>query len=110
MTLSLHRAPDTLASVASLAVRPFTVGFAAETHEVEHYARLKLERKHLDMIVANQVGSGLAFDTDDNEVLVLWPGGKQGFPRASKQALADALMALIAAHYSNAAAAAPGVS
>ena len=110
MTLSLHRAPDTLASVASLAVRPFTVGFAAETHEVEHYARLKLERKRLDMIVANQVGSGLAFDTDDNEVLVLWPGGKQGFPRASKHVLADALVALIAAHYSNAAAAARGVS
>lgn len=97
MTLCLQRAPDTLASVAALGQRPFTVGFAAETHEVERYARQKLEKKRLDMIVANRVGEGLAFDTDDNELVVLWPeDGRQVFGRAAKAKLADELIALIA--------------
>lgn len=97
MTLCLQRAPDTLASVSALAQRPFTVGFAAETHDVEQYARQKLEKKRLDMIIANRVGEGLAFDTDDNELVVLWSDdGREVFARAAKAKLADELVALIA--------------
>lgn len=98
MTLALDRAPDVLAGVAALEPRPYTVGFAAETNDVERHARDKLERKQLDMIVANRVGPGRAFDTDDNEVLVLWPdGSQQAFGQTPKPELADALLALVAA-------------
>lgn len=97
LKLALDRAPDVLAGVAALEPRPYTVGFAAETNDVERHAREKLERKQLDMIVANRVGPGCAFDTDDNEVLVLWPdGSQQAFGQAPKRELADALLALIA--------------
>jgi phosphopantothenoylcysteine decarboxylase/phosphopantothenate--cysteine ligase len=56
-TLELMRNPDILAEVAALrSHRPFTVGFAAETHDVLHYAEDKRRRKNLDLIAANQVG------------------------------------------------------
>ncbi len=100
LALALTRAPDTLASVSQLPSPPFLVGFAAETHDVEHYALGKLDRKRLDMIVANRVGEGMAFDTDDNEVVVLWPGGgRRAYARAAKQTLAEDLVALIAERY-----------
>jgi phosphopantothenoylcysteine decarboxylase/phosphopantothenate--cysteine ligase len=99
MSLSLVRSPDTLASVAALDNGPFTVGFAAETGNLERYARAKLEEKQLDMIAANQVGPGLAFDTDDNSLLVLWPGGQTELARAAKPLLARRLIDLIAQHH-----------
>ena len=99
MTLALERNPDILAAVAAREARPFTVGFAAETDDVVAQARDKLERKNLDMIIANEVGERLAFDCDDNAVTVLWPGGEQAFPRQAKTALAAALIALIASRY-----------
>lgn len=58
LELTLIRTPDILRSVAALADRPFVVGFAAETGEVETYARAKLEAKGADMVAANEVGSG----------------------------------------------------
>ena len=74
LQLELVRAPDILESVAAQkGARPFVVGFAAETEDVEENARAKLADKRLDMIAANQVGDGLAFDRDDNSLLVLWP-------------------------------------
>jgi phosphopantothenoylcysteine decarboxylase/phosphopantothenate--cysteine ligase len=96
MALELTRTPDTLARVAARPDRPFTVGFAAETEEVERYAREKLVAKRLDMIAANRVGGGAGFDVDDNELIVLWPGGRRELGRASKAELAEALIALIA--------------
>ena len=75
--LSLQKAPDILASVAALERRPFTIGFAAETTDVEKHARDKLARKHLDLIAANEVGAERAFDREDNALLVLWPGGRR---------------------------------
>lgn len=97
LQLNLVKAPDTLASVAALESRPFCVGFAAETNDVETYARGKLQRKKLDMIIANRVGGGLAFDTDDNEVAAYWADGNQKFERTNKLVLARQLVALIAA-------------
>lgn len=95
MSVSLKRNPDILAEVAALADGPFTVGFAAETENVEQSARAKLEAKRLDMIAANRVGDGIGFDVDDNRLTVLWEGGRRELPRAGKQALADALVTLI---------------
>ena len=79
-----------------MAKRPFVVGFAAETNDVEENARIKLKRKKLDMIAANQVGDGIAFDCEDNALTVLWPGGKIEIARAPKIEVARALIALIA--------------
>ena len=94
--LDLEPAPDIIKSVAEMAKRPFVVGFAAETNDVEENARIKLKRKKLDMIAANQVGEGIAFDCDDNALTVLWPGGKAEVARGIKIDVARALIALIA--------------
>jgi phosphopantothenoylcysteine decarboxylase/phosphopantothenate--cysteine ligase len=94
--LDLEPAPDIVRSVADMAKRPFVVGFAAETNDVEENARSKLKRKKLDMIAANQVGDGMAFDCDDNALTVLWPGGKTEVTRGPKLDVARALVALIA--------------
>ena len=87
---------DILAAVAALPSAPFTVGFAAETTDLEANARAKLEAKKLDLVAANDVGGGAVFDADDNELLVLWRGGERRLARAPKPALARALVALIA--------------
>ncbi len=94
--LDLEPAPDIIKSVADMAKRPFVVGFAAETNDVEDNARSKLKRKKLDMIAANEVGEGIAFDCDDNALTVLWPGGKVEVPRGPKIDVARQLIGLIA--------------
>jgi phosphopantothenoylcysteine decarboxylase/phosphopantothenate--cysteine ligase len=97
MHVELVKAPDILASVAALTSgRPFVVGFAAETENVEENARAKLTRKRVDMIAANRVGDGLAFDCDDNSLLVLWAGGGEEIASCGKPELARRLVALIA--------------
>jgi phosphopantothenoylcysteine decarboxylase/phosphopantothenate--cysteine ligase len=73
------------------------VGFAAETEDLEARARAKLERKHLDLIAANTVGAGEGFDSEDNALLLLWPGGgREVLAQAPKAELAQALVARIA--------------
>ncbi|HSZ08330.1 MAG TPA: bifunctional phosphopantothenoylcysteine decarboxylase/phosphopantothenate--cysteine ligase CoaBC [Steroidobacteraceae bacterium] len=94
--LELEPAPDIIKSVADMAKRPFVVGFAAETNDVEDNARIKLKRKKLDMIAANEVGDGIAFDCEDNALTVIWPGGKMEVPRGPKIEVARALISLIA--------------
>jgi phosphopantothenoylcysteine decarboxylase/phosphopantothenate--cysteine ligase len=94
--LDLEPAPDIVKSVADMTKRPFVVGFAAETNDVEDNARSKLKRKKLDMIAANQVGEGIAFDCDDNALTVIWPGGKVEVARGPKIDVARQLIALIA--------------
>jgi len=96
LELALERTVDVLATVAARPHRPFVVGFAAETERVEYHARLKLDRKRLDLIAANEVGHDKVFDKDDNALLVLWPGGQRELPRGPKLELARALIALIA--------------
>jgi len=95
-SIELVRCPDILASVAALDVAPFTVGFAAETENVEAYARGKLEKKKLDMIIANRVGDDCGFDRDDNEVAVFWRDGERRFPESQKTVLARELVELAA--------------
>ena len=101
MTIDLKKAPDILASVAALDDGPFTVGFAAETNNVREYALAKLEKKNLDMIVANRVGSDCGFDRDENAAEALWDGGRQAFPEAEKTELAAQIMNLVADRYLN---------
>lgn len=99
MSIALVRSADILASVAALEDGPFTVGFAAETNDVEKYARGKLLRKKLDMIVANRVGRDCGFDVDDNTVEVFWDGGEHAFPTAAKTELASQIIELVADRY-----------
>ncbi len=100
LSLSLARSRDILAAVASLPNRPFTVGFAAETDNVEEYARQKLKNKGLDMIAANRVGQSQGgFDSDDNALTVFWPGGEAHLPMASKSRIASRLIELISEQY-----------
>ncbi|MEZ9594172.1 bifunctional phosphopantothenoylcysteine decarboxylase/phosphopantothenate--cysteine ligase CoaBC [Shewanella sp. 10N.261.52.F9] len=97
MQLALVRNPDILASVASHANRPFTVGFAAETNDVEQYARGKLSRKKLDMIAANDVSNtDIGFNSDANALSVFWSDGSQELPAVDKDTLAKQLLTLIA--------------
>jgi phosphopantothenoylcysteine decarboxylase/phosphopantothenate--cysteine ligase len=99
LDIELVRTTDILAEVAAQDVKPFVVGFAAETDHVEQHALEKLERKKLDLIAANEVGHRKAFDCEDNALLVLWPGGRRELPRAPKRELATQLVALIAERY-----------
>ena len=99
MELDMVRAPDVLREVAALADGPFTVGFAAETQDLEAHARDKLERKQLNMIIANLVGENLGFDSDENSALVIWPGDQAALPAMSKTRLAAELVELIAGRY-----------
>jgi phosphopantothenoylcysteine decarboxylase/phosphopantothenate--cysteine ligase len=94
LTLDLTPNPDILAEVASRRTGAFIVGFAAETSDLLAHARAKLETKGIDMLVANDVSrSGIGFDADDNEVLLLdrW-GGQRPLPRMRKSAVADAVL------------------
>ncbi len=98
-SIELVRTTDILASVAELPEAPFTVGFAAETENLREYALKKLHDKRLDMIIANAVGDGLAFDCDDNSVDVYWPDGERAFERQQKSDLAHGLVTTIADRY-----------
>jgi phosphopantothenoylcysteine decarboxylase / phosphopantothenate---cysteine ligase len=99
LTLQLAQNPDILASLSARQKHPFLVGFAAETQNVEGYARDKLQRKGLDMIAANQVGEGMGFETADNAITVLWADGAVELPRADKAVLARQLIECIASRY-----------
>ncbi|HGE6125660.1 TPA: bifunctional phosphopantothenoylcysteine decarboxylase/phosphopantothenate--cysteine ligase CoaBC [Vibrio cholerae] len=97
LTIEMVKNPDIVASVAALTEnRPFTVGFAAETQDVETYARSKLVRKNLDMICANDVSiAGQGFNSNDNALTLFWKEGQHSLPLTSKDALASAVMHLI---------------
>ncbi|HEX5513416.1 MAG TPA: bifunctional phosphopantothenoylcysteine decarboxylase/phosphopantothenate--cysteine ligase CoaBC [Gammaproteobacteria bacterium] len=99
LALTLERTKDILQAVAARATAPFTVGFAAETHDLPRYARDKLERKKLDMIAANWVGGETGFDTADNALEVFWRDGQASLGRQGKDALAQQLINLIADRY-----------
>ncbi len=108
-SLLLQKSPDILAEVASLPQPPFTVGFAAETENLLDNAKTKLQNKKLDMIAANQVGEGLGFNAEENELHIFWRSGgeRQGhqtikqqiLERMPKEKLARQLIKVIANHY-----------
>ena len=97
LTLVLEKNKDILASVACLNPRPFTVGFAAETNDLEHYALGKLREKNLDMIAANWVGKTQGgFDRDENALQVFWQSGQVTLEMMSKTELAKQLLKVCA--------------
>jgi len=100
LTLDLIRNPDILASVAELGNAPYTVGFAAETHNVENHAREKLLKKGIDMIAANQVGTTeIGIGSDDNALTIIDRTSTTPLPRAPKNQLARTLILEIATRY-----------
>jgi phosphopantothenoylcysteine decarboxylase/phosphopantothenate--cysteine ligase len=89
MTITMVKNPDIVASVASENNKPFVVGFAAETHDVLSYAKDKLHRKNLDMIVANDVSNpAIGFNSDNNKVTVITKKENVHLPETSKRQLA----------------------
>ncbi|HUO82728.1 MAG TPA: bifunctional phosphopantothenoylcysteine decarboxylase/phosphopantothenate--cysteine ligase CoaBC [Gammaproteobacteria bacterium] len=95
--LRLVLAPDVLAEAVAAGV--FTVGFAAETRDVERNARAKLEDKRLDMIAANRVGDDAGFESDDNALTVYWADGQRELATAPKHELARALVEIVARRF-----------
>ncbi|WP_316369175.1 bifunctional phosphopantothenoylcysteine decarboxylase/phosphopantothenate--cysteine ligase CoaBC [Candidatus Thiodiazotropha sp. CDECU1] len=100
LALELVKNPDILAEVAAKNDPPFTVGFAAETDQVEQYADEKRRRKQLDMIAANRVGSRVGgFESDQNALLLLWQDGREELPMMEKSYLAQRLAERIAKQF-----------
>jgi phosphopantothenoylcysteine decarboxylase/phosphopantothenate--cysteine ligase len=100
MTIELVRNPDIISDVAGHIHRPFTVGFAAETQNVLDYARDKLERKNLDLIIANDVSNpDIGFNSDNNAVSIIWKESERSLPTATKQQLGRQLINEIAIRY-----------
>ncbi|HUS23526.1 MAG TPA: bifunctional phosphopantothenoylcysteine decarboxylase/phosphopantothenate--cysteine ligase CoaBC [Candidatus Binatia bacterium] len=97
LALPLERTADILREVRAAHPRLFMVGFAAETERLDAHARAKLKDKRLDLVAANLVGNGRAFDRDDNELTVFWAAGRRKLARAAKTELARELATLIAA-------------
>jgi len=100
LTLTLEPTPDILRAVADLEDRPFIVGFAAETDDLEANAQRKLHDKGIDIIAANRVGYGdTGFDSEENALSVFWRGGQKQLQRSRKTLLARHLVDLVATHY-----------
>ena len=97
--LIMQKNPDILAEVSALYDAPFTVGFAAETENLELNAQTKLHLKNLDMIAANQVDKKLGIDCDENSLTIFWKTGREKLPLAPKNKLARSLIKLIALQY-----------
>lgn len=98
--IELQENPDIIAAVAGMPNKPFMVGFAAETDNLQAYATDKLRRKNLDMIAANWVGKAEGgFDSNRNALEVFWPEGQLSLPMTDKQQLAEQLLNLIAERF-----------
>ena len=101
MSLDLVKNPDILATIAKEFPEVFVVGFAAETQDIEKYARGKLDAKNLDMIACNDVSrTDIGFGSDDNAMTVFLKDKSEGMTleKASKDKIAEQLVALIGEH------------
>jgi phosphopantothenoylcysteine decarboxylase / phosphopantothenate---cysteine ligase len=94
VTLELQPNPDILGAVAARRNAPFCVGFAAETENLEAYAEEKRRRKKVPLLAGNLAQH--AFGAEDNQLILFDDEGRHELPRASKLALARALIAHIA--------------
>ena len=104
LTLELEKNTDILAMVKADYAKTFCVGFAAETQNLENYARAKLNKKNIEMIAANLVGSAATktagtFNSDSNELNVYWQGGELKLELGSKTKLARQLIAIISQRF-----------
>jgi phosphopantothenoylcysteine decarboxylase/phosphopantothenate--cysteine ligase len=97
MTLNLAKTPDIVSIVKENNPKLFVLGFAAETQNVEQYAREKLANKNLDAIIANDVSrEDIGFNSDDNEALWVEQESTHHFSKCNKAQLARDLVALLA--------------
>ncbi len=101
LSIDLERTTDILGAVRAKHPKMFVVGFAAETEKLAEHAQDKLKKKKLDLVAANWVGNGRAFDRDDNALHLFWQGGEKELPQKSKADLARELAAVIAQRYGN---------
>lgn len=93
------RTPDVLAAIGEAKGKTVVVGFAAETENHETNARAKMERKHLDAIVVNDVSGGRAFGAQQNALTMLWGSeGRHDLGAATKEVLAARLLDCIQSH------------
>ncbi|MGQ3887902.1 bifunctional phosphopantothenoylcysteine decarboxylase/phosphopantothenate--cysteine ligase CoaBC [Legionella sp. CNM-1927-20] len=101
LILELSLNPDILLAVAESKKASYVVGFAAETDNVLEHAKQKLYKKQLNMIIANQVGVGLAFDSDNNAVTVVTANKKIDLPVTNKICLAGQIIEILSATIQN---------
>ncbi|MCT4707520.1 bifunctional phosphopantothenoylcysteine decarboxylase/phosphopantothenate--cysteine ligase CoaBC [Enterobacteriaceae bacterium H16N7] len=99
--IKMVKNPDIVAGVAALSVnRPYVVGFAAETTNVEEYARQKRIKKNLDLICANDVShAGQGFNSDNNALHLFWQEGDKVLPLERKALLGHLLLDEIVTRY-----------
>lgn len=96
LSLSLIENPDIVATVAALEKKPIVIGFAAETEHVLESAKEKLQRKKLDLIIANQVGYQQGMGVDVNAASLISNAGELcAFPCLPKKELAFKLLSAI---------------
>jgi len=96
LQITLVRNPDILAEVAGWRPAPFTVGFAAESENLEAHGREKLLKKGLDLVVANPIGEpGVGFEADNNRVTLIDKDEAIAWPLASKTEIARRLVSEI---------------
>lgn len=97
LSLILVKNPDIVATIAALEPKPFTVGFAAESENLLEYARAKLVRKNLDLVIANNISDrNIGFNSDDNAVTLVEETRAIEISQRSKHQLARELIALLA--------------
>ncbi len=101
ITLKMVKNPDIVAGVATKTEgRPYVVGFAAETQNVEEYAQQKRLRKNLDLICANDVSkAGQGFNSDTNALHLFWQNGDKALPLSDKSLLGQTLLNEIISRY-----------
>src|SRR6185369_16417290 len=97
LTLTLKKTPDILGELGQRRVAkgsgPLLIGFAAETEDVIAHASAKRERKHVDLIVANDVSrTDAGFDVDTNLVTIVGPSGAEALPLQSKSRVASEIL------------------
>ncbi len=101
ITINMVKNPDIVAGVAAMTEgRPYVVGFAAETQNVEEYAQQKRVRKNLDLICANDVSkTGQGFNSDTNALHLFWSEGEKILPLSDKKRLGQQLLDEIVSCY-----------
>ena len=102
LTINFEKNPDIIRTVAAAHKSAFMVGFAAESTDVENYAKGKLKTKALDAIIANDISrSDIGFNSDDNEVSWIDADSSITFSKRSKAQLSRDLIAQIAGKYND---------
>lgn len=101
VTLTMVKNPDIVAGVGAMTEgRPYVVGFAAETQNVEEYAQQKRTRKNLDLICANDVSkAGQGFNSDTNALHLFWQEGEKALALSDKSLLGQQLIDEIVSRY-----------